>query len=89
VAVIINIVVSPTKCKKCDACRAMASELAAKYPGQIEVNIILANTPEADRYGVVLPPTVVVADFIVAAGNIPRRDALEDIIRTELGVPIP
>ena len=28
-----------------------------------------ANSPEADEYGVVLPPTVIVGDFIVAADN--------------------
>jgi hypothetical protein len=64
----------------------MADEMVAKYPGQVTVNIIPANTPEADEYGVVLPPTVVVGDFIVAAGSVPRKSAFEDIIKTELGI---
>ena len=85
-AVTINIVVAPTKCKKCDACRAMADEMAAKYPGRLAVNIIPANSPEADEYGVVLPPTVIVGDFIVAAGSVPRASAFETIIREELGL---
>jgi hypothetical protein len=87
VALTINIVVSPTKCKKCDACRAMADEMAAKYPGRLVVNIIPANSPEADEYGVVLPPTVIVGDFIAAAGSVPRAGAFEAIIRDELGLP--
>ena len=84
--VTIDIVVSPTKCKKCDECRAMAEDMAQRYPGQVQVNIIPANTPEADRYGVVLPPTVVVGDFIVAAGNVPRQKAFESIVKSEMGV---
>ena len=85
-SVCINIVVAPTKCRKCDACRAMAAEISARYPGQVAVNIILANSPEADEYGVVLPPTVIVGDFIVAAGSVPRASAFEAIIRGELGL---
>ena len=81
----ISIVVSPTKCKKCDACRAMADEMAAKYPGQLAVNVIPANSPEADEFGVVLPPTVIVGDFIVAAGKVPVESGLAKLVAKELG----
>lgn len=76
----IVLVVSPTSCRKCDACRAMCAEIEVMYPGQVQVQIIVSDDPEAARYGVVLPPTMAVDDFIVAAGSVPRKDAVFTLV---------
>lgn len=81
----IVLIVAPTDCPKCRACREICADLAAAHPGQVKVEVLSCEAPEAARYGVVLPPTMVVDDFIVAAGRVPRRAAVARLVEHSLG----
>ena len=78
------VLIVATDCPKCRACRELCAELAAEHPGQVEVEIVSCESPEAVRYGVVLPPTMIVDDFIVAAGSVPRRPAVVRLVEQSL-----
>lgn len=78
------VLIVATDCPKCRACRALAEELAAAHPGQVEVEVLSCEDPAAMRYGVVLPPTLIVDDFIVAAGSVPRRQAVARLVEQSL-----
>ena len=80
----IVLIVAPTDCPKCRACLALAEALAAAHPGQVEIEVVSCESPEAVRYGVVLPPTMIVDDFIVAAGSVPRRQAVTRLVEQSL-----
>lgn len=80
----IVILVSPQPCDKCRRCIALAHELVPEFPGQLYIRIFDVLAPEADQYGVTMPPTVVVGNFILASGQVPKKDVLERLVREEL-----
>jgi hypothetical protein len=82
----IVIVVSPQSCDKCKRSIALAHDMVREFPGRVAVRIFDVLAPDAERYGVVLPPTVVVADFMLASGQVPKRDVLRRLIQEELQV---
>ena len=80
------ILVSALKpCKKCQDCEAMIKRLQEQFPGQIEYRKIRADDPEAEDYGVVMPPMMILDDFLVSAGNVPIESGLKQIIEEQLG----
>lgn len=81
----ITLIVSPRGCPKCAKCEKMIAALQRRYPGRIDFRKFPADAPEADRYGVVMPPMVIVDDFIACAGNVPRESALERLVSEQLG----
>lgn len=59
-----------------------ALEAAKSFPGQVQVVKLDALGPEADAYGLLVTPTVVLGDEVVARGNIvPARDLVKHIRR--------
>ena len=78
-------IVAPRKCKKCEACEAMIGRLEEQHPGRIEFRRVPADSPEASAFGVVMPPMLIVDDFIAGAGNVPREDGLAKIVARQLG----
>jgi biotin carboxyl carrier protein len=76
----IALVIAPKSCKKCDACKLIVDEIARDFAGRVAVSIFDTNAPEATKYGVVLPPTMVVDDFIVAVGSVPRKAAVMELV---------
>jgi hypothetical protein len=73
-------------CKKCDACREMVARLQARFPGRIEYCEFRADAPEAAQYGVIMPPMLIMDDFIVASGNVPVESGLTRLLASQLGV---
>jgi len=53
--------------------------------GKIEVAKFGALSEEGDKYGVILTPTVVINDTVVAVGKVISEDELEKLIKKELG----
>jgi hypothetical protein len=78
-------VAAPRKCKKCEACTAMIDRLQAQFPGRIVFRVIPAADPEAEDYGVVMPPMLILDDFLVSAGNVPVESGLVQLITQQLG----
>ena len=62
-----------------------ARKVAEKYPNKVEVAKFDALSEEGDKYGVLLTPTTVVNETVVATGSVPSEKQLEEIIEKEIG----
>lgn len=71
-------------CAKCKEAEKRAIKVAEKYPGKIEVAKFGALSEEGDKYSVILTPTVVINDTVVAVGKVISEDELEKLIKKEL-----
>lgn len=71
-------------CAKCKKVKEIAKAVAQKYPGEVEVVEFPALSPEGDKYGIMLTPTVVINDTVVAVGKVISEDELEKSIKKEL-----
>jgi thiol-disulfide isomerase/thioredoxin len=72
-------------CAKCKRAEREALKAAEKFPGQVEVQKLDALGLEADAYGMMVTPTVVVNDEVVGSGRIVPADRLVGHIRSPLG----
>lgn len=77
---------STPPCAKCKEAEKRAKTVAEKYPGKIEVTKFDALADEGDQYGIMLTPSVVVNDRVVAAGKVISEEELEKLIQKELEV---
>ncbi|MER3500101.1 MAG: hypothetical protein C4295_01240 [Candidatus Fervidibacterota bacterium] len=80
----ILIIESVEPCDQCRRAEAISQALAQKYEG-VKVRVISVLDEEADRYGVVMTPTVVVNGVIVAVRKAPDPERLERLIQSQLG----
>lgn len=71
-------------CAKCKKAEETARKAAAKFPGQVVVEKYPAMSEEGDKYGVMMTPTVVVNEKVVAAGSVPSESDFERIYKQEL-----
>lgn len=62
-----------------------AEAVARRFPeGQVRIEECAADTPEAQRYGLVLTPTIVVNDTIIAVGKLVPAGRLLRLVQAEL-----
>ena len=72
-------------CANCRRAEAQAQKAAERFPGRVEVVKLDALGPEADAFGLITTPLVVVGDEVVGAGKVVPADALVPIIAKHLG----
>jgi hypothetical protein len=72
-------------CAKCKRAEAQAQEAAEQFPGQVEVVKLDALGPEAEPYGLMTTPMVVIGEEVVGTGKIVPAEKLVPVIRQELG----
>jgi hypothetical protein len=72
-------------CAKCKRAEREAHRAAEEFPGQVEVQKLSALGPEAEAYGMMVTPTVVVNDEVVGSGRVVRAQCLVAHIRSMLG----
>ena len=72
-------------CANCKRAETQAYKAAEQFPGQVEVLKFDAMGPEADAFGIVSTPLVVVGDEVVGRGKVVPAKRLADIIRQKLG----
>jgi hypothetical protein len=72
-------------CANCRRAKIEAQKAADRFPGQVEVAELDALGPEADGYGLLTTPLVVVGDEVVGRGKVVRADRLASIIESRLG----
>jgi protein-disulfide isomerase len=63
-------------CAKCKRAEQEARKAAERFPGQVEVHKLDALGPEADQFGMLVTPTVVVDDKVVGSGKIVPAEQL-------------
>jgi hypothetical protein len=72
-------------CANCKRAEAEARKAAGQFPGQVEVVKLDALGPEADAYGIVATPMIVVGEQVVGRGRVVPADKLVPIIKDALG----
>ena len=77
---------STPPCAKCKEVEQRAIKVAQKYPGKVEVAKFDALSEEGDKYGVILTPTVVINEKVLATGKVISEDEIENSIKQELEV---
>ena len=87
--VTLTLIEAPRGCRKCEACLAMIQRLQERWPGRVELKTIMADAPEAADYGLIMPPMLLLGDFIVATGKVPLESGLVKLVARELGEESP
>lgn len=71
-------------CAKCKKAEETARKAAQKFSGQVKVEKFDALSLEGNKYNIMLTPTTVVNDKVVAMGKVLSEKRLETIIKSEL-----
>ena len=72
-------------CANCKRAEAQAEKAAERFPGQIKVVKLDALGQEAEQYGLMTTPLVVVGEEVVGAGKVVPAAKLISIIEKKLG----
>lgn len=72
-------------CANCKRAEKQAQKAAEQLPDQVEVIHLDALGPEADQYGLITTPLVVVDDEVVGKGKIVPAKKLAAIIEQKIG----
>jgi protein-disulfide isomerase len=72
-------------CANCKRAEQQARRAAEQFPGQVEVFKLDAMGPEADAYGIISTPLIVVGDEVVGRGKVIPAKRLTEIIVRKLG----
>ena len=72
-------------CANCKRAEALAEKAAEQFPGQVEVVKLDALGLEAEQYGMMTTPLVVVGEEVVGAGKVVPVEKLISIIKNKLG----
>ena len=72
-------------CANCKRAETQAQKAAEQFPGQVEVVKLDALGPEAEEYGFMTTPLVVVGNEVVGAGKVVPAGKLASIIERRLG----
>ena len=72
-------------CANCKRAEAQAEKAAERFPGQVEVIKLDALGPEAEQYGLMTTPLIVVGEEVVGAGKVVPAARLVSIIEKKLG----
>ena len=81
---VISLIVAPRGCPKCTKCRELLVRMQERFPEQLDCRICSTDDEAAAQFGVVLPPLLVVGDFIAAMGQVPDEDKLAQLIQRKL-----
>jgi hypothetical protein len=72
-------------CASCRRAEEQAQKAAEQFPGQVEVLKLDALGSEAEQYGLMTTPLVVVGEEVVGKGKVVPSAKLVSIIRERLG----
>ncbi len=72
-------------CANCKRAEDQARKAAAQFPGQVEVLKLDALGPEAEAFGIMSTPLVVVGDQVVGRGKVVPAQQLVEIVKQKLG----
>lgn len=71
-------------CANCKRAEREALKAAAKFPGEVEVVHLDALGPEAQAYGLMVTPVIVVGEEVVATGKVVPAPRLIPMIEQAL-----
>lgn len=71
-------------CANCKRAEAQAQKAAERFPGQVEVVKLDALGAEAEQYGLMTTPLVVIGENVVGAGKVVPAAKLISIIEKQI-----
>jgi len=71
----IVLITSEQECDKCRQAKEIIGRVRERFP-QVEFRAVRCDEPEAEPYGIVMSPTVVLDGMIVASGRAPNERKL-------------
>ncbi len=71
-------------CANCKRAEQQAYKAAEQFPGQVEVLKLDALGPEADAYGIMSTPMIVINEEVVSVGKVLPAAKLVDILEKAL-----
>jgi disulfide oxidoreductase YuzD len=71
-------------CAKCKRAEREAKKAAAQFPNQVDVVKLNVMSDEAQQYGLVMTPLVVVDDEVVGSGRVAPAAKLVSVIEAHL-----
>jgi hypothetical protein len=82
----ITVLKSPTGCNACEETARLVAEATTKFPGtEIKIDLITSGTPEAQPFGIVTTPVVIINQKIYSMGKPVIAEKVEMWIRKEIG----
>jgi thiol-disulfide isomerase/thioredoxin len=72
-------------CANCKRAEREAHKAAEQFPGQVEVVHLDALGPEAQQYGLMVTPVIVVGEEVVVTGKVLPSQKLVPFIEKHLG----
>ena len=72
-------------CANCKRAEREARKAAEKFPGQVKVVHLDALGPEAQQYGLMVTPMVIVGEEVAGTGKVVPAPKLVPIIEAQLG----
>ena len=81
---VLTLIVAPRKCAKCEKSRALLARMEERFAGRIDCHVCSTEDEAAAAFGVVLPPLLLVGEFVAAMGSVPDEDKLAQLIERKL-----
>ena len=78
------LIVAPRKCPKCLQCEALVARLQKRFPGRLNCRQFSTEDAGAASFGVVLPPLLIIDDFVAALGYVPEEGPLVGLVEAKL-----
>ena len=72
-------------CANCKRAEREARRAAEEFPGEVEVNHLDALGPEAQPYGLMVTPMIVIGEDVVSTGKVLPAPKLVPLIAQALG----
>lgn len=72
-------------CANCQRAEREARKAAERFPGRVEVVKLDALGQEAEAFGLMVTPMVVVGEQVAGAGRVVPADKLAQMIQAQLG----
>ncbi len=79
----IVLVIGEQECSKCRKAKKILGKIVEEYPS-VEWVTLRYDEPEAAEYGIVMSPTVIVDNTIIASGRAPNQKRLTAFIEASL-----
>jgi len=70
-------------CSRCRKAETILREVVSSHPGVATLRVIRSDEPEAQKYGPILTPMVLLNGKLVCAGMAPLKSGLERLVDEE------
>lgn len=80
----VTVIKSASKCSTCDETEMIVNAISKNYQTNVTFDVCVYGTPEAERFGIVTTPVVVINNKIYSMGKPVIKEKIENWINKEL-----